>query len=131
MMRRALSLAASAPGRISPNPRVGAVIVRDGRIISEGIHLGPGKLHAEAAAIADAKKELESNDVDRMKAAMDKLTAVGAELYQEVQKTAQAAGPAEGEKPAGAKPEGGAKKTEKKADVVDADFEVVDDDKKK
>jgi len=83
------------------------------------------------AAIADAKKELESNDVDRMKAAMDKLTAVGAELYQEVQKTAQAAGPAEGEKPDGAKPEGGAKKTEKKADVVDADFEVVDDDKKK
>jgi molecular chaperone DnaK len=83
------------------------------------------------AALAEAKKDLESNDVDRMKAAMEKLTAVGAELYQEVQKSAQAAGPAEGDKAAGAKPEGAAKKTEKKADVVDADFEVVDDDKKK
>jgi len=83
------------------------------------------------AALAEAKKDLESNDVDRMKAAMDKLTAVGAELYQEVQKSAQAAGPAEGDKAAGAKPEGSAKKTEKKADVVDADFEVVDEDKKK
>ena len=56
---------------------------------------------------------------------------MGAELYQEVQKSAQAAGPAEGDKAAGAKPEGSAKKTEKKADVVDADFEVVDEDKKK
>ena len=87
------------------------------------------------AAIADAKKDLESNDSDRMKAALEKITAVGAEIYQEAQKSAQAAG-------AGA-PEGGAaqadpgaadgaaKKTEKKADVVDADFEVVDEDKKK
>jgi len=79
------------------------------------------------AALADAKKELESNDVDRMKAAMEKLSAVGAEIYQEAQKAAQAAGT-----PAGGEPQpGAAKKPEKKADVVDADFEVVDDDKKK
>jgi molecular chaperone DnaK len=85
-------------------------------------------------AIANAKKELESNDVDRMKAAMEKLTAVGAELYQEVQKATQAAGASAGAADA-APPEGAAKssskKTEKKADVVDADFEVVDEDKKK
>ena len=86
------------------------------------------------AALADAKKDLESNDAARMKAAMEKLTAVGGELYAEAQKSAQAAGAAaSGAADAGAapQPEGSAKKTEKKADVVDADFEVVDDEKKK
>ncbi len=86
------------------------------------------------AAIAEAKKELESNDVERMKKAMEKLSAVGAEIYQEVAKAApesggaSAAGAATGGPAAG---EPAAKKAEKKADVVDADFEVVDDDKKK
>jgi molecular chaperone DnaK len=89
------------------------------------------------AAITDAKKELESNDVDRMKAAMEKLSAVGGEIYQEAQKAAQTAG-APGPGAAGPGPEaasgeaeGSAKKAEKKADVVDADFEVVDEEKKK
>jgi len=84
-------------------------------------------------AIKDAKKELESNDTDRMKAAMEKLSAVGGEIYQEAQKAAQAAGGAPGAQPAGEtpNPEASGKKQEKKADVVDADFEVVDDDKKK
>jgi len=92
-----------------------------------GDKLAEGLKSKGNAALADAKKELESNDVDRMKAAMDKLSAVGAEIYQEAQKSAQAAGaPAEGEPQ-----QGSAKKPEKKADVVDADFEVVDDDKKK
>ena len=87
-------------------------------------------------AIADAKKDLESNDNARMKAATENLTKVGGELYAEAQKAAQAAGAA-GEAgsttEAGTPPPdgGSAKKTEKKADVVDADFEVVDDDKKK
>ncbi|MSU24191.1 MAG: molecular chaperone DnaK [Opitutus sp.] len=86
------------------------------------------------AALTEAKKELESNDPARMMSATEKLTAVGAELYAEAQKAAQAAGaagaPAEA---AGAPPpaEGAAKKTEKKADVVEADFEVVDEEKKK
>ncbi|MBI5690997.1 MAG: molecular chaperone DnaK [Verrucomicrobia bacterium] len=83
------------------------------------------------SAIADARKDLESNDVERMKSALEKLTAVGGEIYQEVQK-AGAAGGARESGPAAA--EAGAvsgKKPEKKADVVDADFEVVDDDKKK
>ena len=88
------------------------------------------------SAIADAKKDLESNDTDRMKAAMEKLSAVGGELYQEVAKAQQAAGGAagapQGEKSSEAgQPEAAGKKAEKKADVVDADFEVVDEDKKK
>jgi molecular chaperone DnaK len=88
------------------------------------------------AAIADAKKDLESNDPARMKSAMEKLSAVGGELYQEAQKAAQASGGApagEGaaESAGAGAAEGPAKKAEKKADVVDADFEVVDEDKKK
>jgi molecular chaperone DnaK len=81
-------------------------------------------------ALADAKKALESNDGDQMKAALDNLSKVGAEFYAEAQAAAQAA--AAGAGAAGAadgQPEA-APKTEKKADVVDADFEVVDDDKK-
>ncbi|MDB6095610.1 MAG: chaperone protein DnaK [Verrucomicrobia bacterium] len=85
------------------------------------------------AAIADAKKDLESNDGPRMKAAVDKLTALGGELYAEAQKAAQAAGA--GAPPpdsaAGAEEAPGDQKPEKKADVVDADFEVVDEDKGK
>jgi molecular chaperone DnaK len=89
------------------------------------------------AALAEAKKDLESSDPARMKSAMEKLTAIGGELYAEAAKATQAAGgPADAGDPAAtaageAKPEGSAKKTEKKADVVDADFEVVDDPKKK
>ena len=90
------------------------------------------------AAIADAKKDLESNDGDRMKAAMEKLSKVGADLYADVAAAAQAAGAAGAGATADAGPEqsaGGAaasgKKPEKKADVVDADFEVVDEDKNK
>lgn len=96
----------------------------------------PPEIKSKAeSAIAEAKKDLESNDEARMKAASEKLSAIGAELYAEAQKTAQAAGagaagPEAG--PAGASEGAGPqKKTEKKADVVDADFEVVDEDKKK
>ena len=87
------------------------------------------------AAIADAKKDLESNDGDRMKTAMENLSKVGAELYADVAAAAQAAGAASPEGaapgPDAGQPAPSAKKTEKKADVVDADFEVVDEDKNK
>ena len=49
-MARALDLARSAPFT-SPNPRVGAVLVRDGRIVSEGAHMGTGTPHAETVAL--------------------------------------------------------------------------------
>lgn len=51
-MLRAIELARRAEGRTAPNPIVGCVIVRDGAIIAEGWHEGPGKAHAEAAALA-------------------------------------------------------------------------------
>jgi diaminohydroxyphosphoribosylaminopyrimidine deaminase / 5-amino-6-(5-phosphoribosylamino)uracil reductase len=49
-MARAIDLARAVP-RPSPNPRVGAVVVRDGTIVAEAAHEGPGRPHAERAAL--------------------------------------------------------------------------------
>jgi diaminohydroxyphosphoribosylaminopyrimidine deaminase/5-amino-6-(5-phosphoribosylamino)uracil reductase len=53
-MRRALDLAALGRGRTSPNPMVGCVIVREGRVVGEGYHQKTGEPHAEVHAIAQA-----------------------------------------------------------------------------
>ncbi len=50
-MQRALDLAAKALGRTSPNPAVGAVIVRDGQVIGEGFHRRAGLPHGEIEAL--------------------------------------------------------------------------------
>ncbi|MCX8175128.1 MAG: bifunctional diaminohydroxyphosphoribosylaminopyrimidine deaminase/5-amino-6-(5-phosphoribosylamino)uracil reductase RibD [Candidatus Micrarchaeota archaeon] len=55
-MSRALKLARRGEGRVSPNPLVGAVLVKQGRVIGEGWHRFFGGAHAEANAIADAKE---------------------------------------------------------------------------
>ncbi|MEI9999313.1 MAG: bifunctional diaminohydroxyphosphoribosylaminopyrimidine deaminase/5-amino-6-(5-phosphoribosylamino)uracil reductase RibD [Verrucomicrobiota bacterium] len=55
-LRRALELAALGSGLTFPNPRVGAVLVRGGRIIGEGFHRRAGTAHAEVYAVADAKR---------------------------------------------------------------------------
>jgi len=47
-MARALALAEAGRGRVSPNPMVGALIVREGRIVGEGFHARAGAPHAEA-----------------------------------------------------------------------------------
>ena len=51
-MSRAIELAKRGIGLTNPNPMVGAVIVKDGRIIGEGYHRRCGELHAERNAIA-------------------------------------------------------------------------------
>lgn len=53
-LRRALQLARRGLGRTSPNPMVGAVLVRGGRIIGEGWHRRAGRPHAEVEALRDA-----------------------------------------------------------------------------
>ena len=53
-MRRALELAEGGRGLVAPNPLVGAVVVRDGRIVGEGWHQGPGTSHAEIMALEAA-----------------------------------------------------------------------------
>jgi diaminohydroxyphosphoribosylaminopyrimidine deaminase/5-amino-6-(5-phosphoribosylamino)uracil reductase len=55
-IRRALELAERGRGRVSPNPLVGAVIVRGGEVIGEGFHAELGGLHAERAALADCRE---------------------------------------------------------------------------
>lgn len=64
-MRRALGLATKGLGRVAPNPMVGCVIVRGGRVIAEGWHKRFGGAHAEVEAL----KKLKSN------------TARGATMY--------------------------------------------------
>ena len=58
-MLRAIELAKGGLGWTSPNPLVGAVIVKDGRIIGEGYHERCGKLHAERNAIASLTESAE------------------------------------------------------------------------
>jgi diaminohydroxyphosphoribosylaminopyrimidine deaminase / 5-amino-6-(5-phosphoribosylamino)uracil reductase len=54
-LRRALELAEGGRGSVSPNPLVGAVIVREGEIVGEGFHAELGGLHAERAALDDCR----------------------------------------------------------------------------
>jgi diaminohydroxyphosphoribosylaminopyrimidine deaminase/5-amino-6-(5-phosphoribosylamino)uracil reductase len=56
-MDRALDLARSALGRTSPNPAVGAVVVRDGAIVGEGATRPGGRPHAEVVALAEAGEQ--------------------------------------------------------------------------
>ena len=58
-MRRAIELARRAAGHTNPNPMVGAVIVKDGRIIGEGYHRRIGELHAERNALAGCTESAE------------------------------------------------------------------------
>jgi diaminohydroxyphosphoribosylaminopyrimidine deaminase/5-amino-6-(5-phosphoribosylamino)uracil reductase len=51
-MKLVLRLASRGLGRVSPNPMVGAVVVRDKSVLSEGYHVQFGSPHAEAAALA-------------------------------------------------------------------------------
>jgi len=54
-MRLALELGSRGGHKVLPNPRVGCVLVRDGKVIAEGWHDHIGGLHAEQMAIADAE----------------------------------------------------------------------------
>lgn len=56
-MHRALVLARRGLGQTSPNPMVGAVVVKSGRIVGEGFHHRAGEEHAEVIAIKEAGKK--------------------------------------------------------------------------
>ncbi len=58
-MRRALALAARGRGTTSPNPMVGAVVVRNGEIVGEGWHERAGEPHAEVHALQKAGEKAE------------------------------------------------------------------------
>lgn len=54
IMQKCLQLARQAAGKTAPNPLVGSVIVKNGKIISEGFHPGVGQPHAEVFALQQA-----------------------------------------------------------------------------
>ncbi|HEY0565769.1 MAG TPA: bifunctional diaminohydroxyphosphoribosylaminopyrimidine deaminase/5-amino-6-(5-phosphoribosylamino)uracil reductase RibD [Terriglobales bacterium] len=56
-MREALALAHAGIGLVSPNPAVGAVLVKDGKVVGRGTHVYEGRKHAEVLAIEDAGSE--------------------------------------------------------------------------
>lgn len=62
-MELAIELAEKGCGRVAPNPMVGAVIVKDGRIIGRGYHRVYGELHAEREALRDCTEPPEGADM--------------------------------------------------------------------
>lgn len=57
MMQRALTLARKALGKTAPNPMVGAVVVKNQKIVGQGFHPGPGQPHAEVFALREAANQ--------------------------------------------------------------------------
>src|SRR5690554_2298306 len=57
-IKRCFELARKGEGKVSPNPLVGAVIVKNGKVVSEGWHEKYGAPHAEAMAISESKVDL-------------------------------------------------------------------------
>lgn len=62
-MGLALKLARRALGRTAPNPAVGAVIVKDGRVVGKGYHRAAGEPHAEVEAIRAAGSDAKGSDL--------------------------------------------------------------------
>lgn len=62
-MLRAIELAKKGTGKVSPNPLVGAVIVKDGRVIGEGYHEKYGELHAERHAFSRLTENAEGAEM--------------------------------------------------------------------
>lgn len=62
-MQRAIELAKRGEGFVSPNPLVGAVIVKDGKIIGEGWHEKCGELHAERNALKNCKESTQGSTI--------------------------------------------------------------------
>lgn len=58
-IKQTFELARKGEGVVSPNPLVGACVVKDGRIVGRGYHKGPGTPHAEVEAITQAGHEAE------------------------------------------------------------------------
>lgn len=59
----ALSLAAKGRGMTHPNPMVGAVLVKNGKVVGKGYHKGPGTPHAEVEALREAGKDAAGADL--------------------------------------------------------------------
>ena len=63
LMHRCLDLAKKALGKTSPNPLVGAVVLKEGKIVGEGFHPGAGQPHAEVFALGEAGEQAAGSTV--------------------------------------------------------------------
>ena len=61
-MKLAIKEAKKANNEVFPNPKVGCLIVKDGKVLGQGATHPPGGLHAEAAALQEAQKSKHSLD---------------------------------------------------------------------
>src|SRR5215218_8746505 len=77
-LERAIELAVTARGTTSPNPMVGAVVVKDGRVIGEGITQPPGESHAERMALAGCRDAILEAGIARVVIASDDPTSKAA-----------------------------------------------------
>ncbi len=62
-MRRVIKLALRAKGKTSPNPLVGAIVVKDGQIVGEGFHRRAGEPHAEINALKAAGDKAKGGEI--------------------------------------------------------------------
>lgn len=62
-MKRAIELAKKGEGRVNPNPLVGCVVVKEGRVIAEGYHQAYGDFHAERNALRSCREEAYGADL--------------------------------------------------------------------
>ncbi|UCH43621.1 MAG: bifunctional diaminohydroxyphosphoribosylaminopyrimidine deaminase/5-amino-6-(5-phosphoribosylamino)uracil reductase RibD [Dehalococcoidales bacterium] len=62
-MKQALSLAKLALGQVSPNPAVGAVVVKDGEVVGQGYTQPPGSWHAEVMALNQAGEKARGGEL--------------------------------------------------------------------
>ena len=62
-MKMAIELAKKGEGRVNPNPMVGSVIVKNGKVISTGYHERYGEFHAERNAILNCKEDMTNADM--------------------------------------------------------------------
>ena len=62
-MREAIEIAKTALGRTAPNPLVGCVVVKDGRVISKACHERYGEFHAERNALLRCTEDTTGADL--------------------------------------------------------------------
>ena len=79
-MREAIALARMAWGHTTPNPMVGAVIVKDGEIIGRGFHYKAGEAHAEVNAFSDAERHHRDVEGATLYVTLEPCSSYGLEL---------------------------------------------------
>lgn len=62
-MKHALEMARLTIGQTHPNPSVGAIVVKNGRVVGVGTHMKPGEPHAEVFALQQAGDEAKDADI--------------------------------------------------------------------